>query len=93
MIPGWQTDPAEWQGLIADAMDEPFVLQKRIHPWTEPYPKADGTGLEDWVVLWGAFLGARGYAGMLVRGTPDADAGVLNMATGALGSCCFHEKP
>jgi len=92
VIPGWQTDPAEWQGLIADAMDEPFVLQKRIHPWTEPYPKADGSGMEDWVVLWGAFLGARGYAGMLVRGTPDADAGVLNMATGALGGCCFQER-
>jgi hypothetical protein len=29
---------------------------------------------------------------MLVRGTPDADAGVLNMATGALGGCCFQEK-
>jgi hypothetical protein len=92
VVPGWQTDPAEWQGLIADAMDEPFVLQKRIHPWTEPYPKADGSGMEDWVVLWGAFLGARGYAGMLVRGTPDADAGVLNMATGALGGCCFQER-
>ena len=92
VVPGWQTDPAEWQGLIADAMDEPFVLQKRIHPWTEPYPKSDSSGMEDWVVLWGAFLGARGYAGMLVRGTPDADAGVLNMATGALGGCCFQEK-
>ncbi len=92
VVPGWQTDPAEWQGLIANAMDEPFVLQKRIHPWTEPYPKADGSGMEDWVVLWGAFLGARGYAGMLVRGTPDADAGVLNMATGALGGCCFQER-
>lgn len=92
VIPGWQADPAEWQGLITDCMDEPFVLQKRIHPWTEPYPKADGSGFEDWVVLWGAFLGARGYAGMLVRGTPDADAGVLNMATGALGGCCFQQK-
>jgi hypothetical protein len=92
VIPGWQTDPAEWQGLIADAMDEPFVLQRRIHPWTEPYPKADGSGMEDWVVLWGAFLGARGYAGMLVRGTSDVDTAVLNIATGALGGCCFQER-
>lgn len=91
VIPGWQTDPAEWQGMLRDAMDQPFVLQRRIHPFTEPFPKADGTGFEDWVVLWGAFLGARGYAGMLVRGTPNADAGVLNMATGAIGGCCFHE--
>lgn len=91
VIPGWQTDADKWQGLIADAMDGDFVLQRRIRPFTEPYPKADGSGFEDWVVLWGAFLGARGYAGMLVRGTEKAEAGVLNMATGAMGGCCFHE--
>ena len=91
VIPGWQTDPAEWRGLINDAMDGDFVIQRRLHPFTEPYPKADSSGFEDWVILWGAFLGARGYAGMLVRGTEKADAGVLNMATGAMGGCCFHE--
>ncbi|HTZ42494.1 MAG TPA: hypothetical protein VMB79_01395 [Jatrophihabitans sp.] len=91
VTPGWQTDPAEWRGLIAGAMDSDFVLQQRLHPYTEPFPKAEGEGFEDWVVLWGAFLGARGYAGMLVRGTPNADAGVLNMATGAMGTCCFQQ--
>jgi hypothetical protein len=91
VIPGWHAEPTEWQAMLRDAMDRDFVLQKRIHPYTEPFPKADGPGFEDWVVLWGAFLGARGYAGMLVRGTPEADAGVLNMATGAMGTCCFHE--
>ncbi|MDQ2837264.1 MAG: hypothetical protein M3Y42_19505 [Actinomycetota bacterium] len=91
VIPGWQTDPAEWRGMIADAMDQQFVLQKRIHPFAEPFPKADGPGVEDWVVLWGAYLGARGYSGMLLRGTSKSDAGVLNMTTGAIASCCFHE--
>lgn len=91
VVPGWQTEPAEWQGLLNDAMDGDFVLQRRIHPFTEPFPKADGPGFEDWVVLWGAFLGARGYAGMLVRGSGETDAGVLNIATGAMGGCCFHE--
>jgi len=91
VIPGWQTDPAAWQSVVREAMDRDFVLQRRLRPFTEPYPKADGAGFEDWVVLWGAFLGARGYAGMLVRGTEKADAGVLNMATGAMGGCCFHE--
>lgn len=91
VIPGWQTDPAEWQSVVREAMDRDFVLQRRLRPFTEPYPKADGPGFEDWAILWGAFLGARGYAGMLVRGTEKADAGVLNMATGAMGGCCFHE--
>ena len=83
---------AQWQRLLEDAYDQPFVLQQRIHPYTEPFPKEDGSGFEDWVVLWGTFLGARGgYAGSFMRGTPKADAGVLNIATGAIGGCCFHE--
>jgi hypothetical protein len=91
VIPGWQTEPGEWKGLITDAMDKEFVLQRRIHPFTEPFPKADGPGFDDWVLLWGVFLGARGYAGTFLRGAPMGDTGVLNMATGAVGSCCFHE--
>jgi hypothetical protein len=91
VTPGWQVEPAEWQRLLEEAYDEPFVLQQRIHPYTEPFPKADGPGVEDHVVLWGTFLGVNGYAGTFMRGTAKADAGVLNIATGAIGGCCFHE--
>jgi hypothetical protein len=92
VTPGWQVSAEEWQRLLDDAWDEPFVLQQRIHPFTEPFPKADGPGFEECVVLWGTFLGARGgYAGSFMRGTAKADAGVLNIATGAIGGCCFHE--
>jgi len=92
VTPGWQVSAEEWQRLLDEAWDEPFVLQQRIHPYTEPFPKADGPGFEECVVLWGTFLGARGgYAGSFMRGTAKADAGVLNIATGAIGGCCFHE--
>jgi len=91
VTPGWQADPAEWRSLLTEAMDKDFVIQQRLYPYTEPFPKADGEGFEDWVVLWGAYLGARGYAGQLVRGTPNAEAGVLNIASGAMATCCFHE--
>lgn len=91
VVPGWQTEPDEWRQLIESSMDKQFILQKRIHPFTEPFMRMDGSGTDDWVVLWGAFLGARGYSGMLLRGTSKSDAGVLNMTTGAIASCCFHE--
>jgi hypothetical protein len=91
VVPGWQTDPDEWRRLVGSAMDEQFVLQRRIHPFTEPFPVPDGPGTEESVVLWGAFLGVRGYSGMLLRGTSKPDPGVLNMTTGAIASCCFHE--
>jgi len=91
VVPGWQTEPEQWRQLIESSMGEQFVLQKRIHPFTESFPKLDGPGTEEWVLLWGGFLGARGYSGMLLRGTSKSDAGVLNMTTGAIASCCFHE--
>jgi len=91
VVPGWQTEPEDWQRQIESSMDEQFVLQKRIHPFTESFPKLDGPGTEEFAVLWGGFLGARGYSGMLLRGTTKSDAGVLNMTTGAIASCCFHE--
>jgi hypothetical protein len=65
-------------------------LQRRIHPHTELFPSDDG--LSEWLLVWGAFLGARGYSGMYLRGGPaEAQNAVLNMVTGATGSCCFHE--
>ena len=46
VVPGWQTEPAEWQRLVTEAMDQQFVLQQRIHPHTELFPTADGPGTE-----------------------------------------------
>ena len=84
MVPGWQTDPAEWRGLIEDAMDGTFVLQQRIHPFTEPYPKADGTGLRGLGGAVGCVPRARVATPACWCAAPsEADAGVLNMATGA----------
>jgi hypothetical protein len=90
VTPGWQAEPDEWASLIEAAMHEKSVLQRRIHPRTELFPSDDG--LTEWLLVWGAFLGARGYAGMYLRGGPaEEQNAVLNMVTGATGSCCFHE--
>jgi len=54
------------------------------------FPSDDG--LTEWLLVWGAFLGARGYSGMFLRGGPaEAQNAVLNTLNGATGSCCFHE--
>jgi hypothetical protein len=92
VVPGWEVEPEEWQRLLEDAYDEPFILQHRVRPRAEPFPKADGSGFEDMVLLWGTFLGAHtGFGGATVRGTTNLDVGVLNLPTGAIGGCCFHE--
>ncbi|HEV2886831.1 MAG TPA: hypothetical protein VGX49_07975 [Jatrophihabitans sp.] len=92
VVPGWQTDPGEWEGLLKDAMGGEFVLQRRIHPHTEMFPSDEG--LRENLLVWGAFLGARGYSGMFLRGRPaENQSAVVNTLTGASGSCCFHELP
>ena len=90
VIPGWQTEPPEWASLVNEAMGQESVLQRRIYPHTELFPSDDGP--VEHLLVWGAFLGTRGYAGMYLRGRPaEGGAAVLNVATGAIGSCCFHE--
>ena len=89
VIQGWLTAPDDWRRQLTEAMDGPFVLQRRIRPLAEPFP-ADG-GPEPWVLWWGAFLGASGYGGMIVRGSTDPDAEIMSMPHGSTGTCCFHQ--
>jgi hypothetical protein len=87
VVPGWLTSAEEWRQRLETAMDQPYVLQRRVHPTAEWFPADDGR--QDWSLNWGAFLVSRGYGGMYVRGTRDPNEPV-NMNTGATGTCCFH---
>jgi hypothetical protein len=86
---GWRTGPRDWDKELRARLGEPFVLQRRVRPVPELFPGE--TGLEPWVLTWGAYLCARGYGGMWVRGSADTDTGGVNMATGAYATCCFHQ--
>jgi hypothetical protein len=88
VVAGWLTDQQEWDRQVRAAMNEAFVLQRRVRPVPEMFP-ADG-GVEPYVLTWGAFLCGTGYGGMWVRGTTDPDTGGVNMATGASATCCVH---
>jgi hypothetical protein len=88
IVAGWLAEPAEWRACLAAAMDQPYVVQRRIHPVPERFPT--DTGTEEWTLTWGAFMAYRGYGGMFVRGSRDLD-GTVNMSSGATGTCCFTE--
>jgi hypothetical protein len=90
VVLGWQTDEASWKNQVEAAMDSPYILQRRIDPLPELFPTDDG--VEPWLLLWGAFLVASGTGGLFVRGSRELDGAVVNMATGATASCCFHER-
>jgi len=89
VIQGWLTSPGDWRRQVGAAMDGPFVLQRRIRPLAEQFPAESGP--QPWVLWWGAFLGAPGYGGAIVRGSTDPDAGIKSMPHGATGTCCFHQ--
>lgn len=87
---GWQTDAATWADRLGEAMDNPWVLQRRIRPVPEAFPTDDGS--EQWLLTWGAFLVSGGLGGFLIRGSQELDGGVVNMATGATATCCFYQE-
>jgi len=58
------------------AMNVPFIVQRRVRAVTERFPRTDGSGFDDVVLNWGAFLTNGGYSGACVRGMDDPDAGV-----------------
>jgi hypothetical protein len=90
VVLGWETDERTWRDGVREAMDGPYILQQRIRAVPEAFPTDDGT--EDWVLTWGALTVASGYGGMWVRGARATESGVVNMATGATATCCFHQE-
>jgi hypothetical protein len=94
VVPGWSdVSPEVWRGLLLDALDGPYVLQRRIHPVPELFPGPDGA-LRPWVVNWGVVLMASGYGGLITRCAPaDGDIEVLNIDRGARIGSGFHVGP
>ncbi|HEY3631837.1 MAG TPA: hypothetical protein VGL21_13095 [Jatrophihabitantaceae bacterium] len=89
VVLGWMVDASTWRDRLHDALDQPYVVQRRIHPTLEQFPTDDG--VEPWLMTWGAFTLATGFGGFWMRGSRDLDGGVVNMATGATAMCCFHQ--
>ncbi|GGU96737.1 hypothetical protein GCM10010211_75090 [Streptomyces albospinus] len=95
VVLGWDESvtPESWAEHLDAALGSPYVLQRRIRPVTELFPDENGR-LQPWVTVWGVFTMARGFAGVLARGTrADADTGVVNVANGAHAGTALYELP
>ncbi|PYC83182.1 hypothetical protein C7C46_09250 [Streptomyces tateyamensis] len=90
VVPGWSVGQAEWEAHLRGAVDGPYVVQERVLPVAERFVREDGQGFEQMVVAYGVLMVGSAYAGMLVRGTPDAQVGIVSMSNGAQIGCCFH---
>lgn len=89
---GWADDTTDeqWRRQLADALDGPYVLQRRIRPVPESFPGPGGVPV-DWVVAWGVFTVANGYGGVFARAnTVDSQIGVINLGSGSSVGCAMH---
>ncbi|MCX4744051.1 ATP-grasp domain-containing protein [Kitasatospora sp. NBC_01287] len=94
VVPGWTVGQQEWEAHVRGAVDGPFVVQERVLPVAERFVSDSGQGFEQMVVAYGVLMVGSSYAGMLVRGTPDPEVGIVSMSNGAQIGCCFHvEEP
>jgi hypothetical protein len=90
VVTGWTTSDEVWAEQVRAAVDGPYVVQERVVPVTERFASPDGSGFEELVVAYGVMqIGSR-YAGMLARGVPDPNVGIVNMPAGARIGCAFH---
>lgn len=97
VVLGWEVPAQVWQDRLRAALGGAFVLQRRICPELEQFPIDANTDTdtdavtEAWLLNWSVFLTASGFGGIWIRGSRGLDGGVVNIATGATGTCCFHE--
>ncbi|WP_030062306.1 hypothetical protein [Streptomyces novaecaesareae] len=95
IVLGWdESVTAErWHEQVTAALGGPYVLQRRIRPVTELFPDEHGR-LQPWLIVWGVFTMANGFAGVLARGTAvESGVGVVNVANGAFSGSALYELP
>lgn len=97
IVPGWAVSAQEWKSRLVDALDGPYVIQRRVRPVAEVFPADEHDGHQELFLNWGVFLthpdvtGEDGYNGCLVRGSSDPEVGIVSMTGGARVACAFHE--
>lgn len=92
---GWlpDTDQATWEEQLQAALDEPYVVQRRIRPVPELFPSDDGDPVP-WIVSWGVFSVINGYGGVYARASRvDSGNEVIGFYKGAFSGCCLHTLP
>lgn len=96
MVAGWTVPPEQWLDHVRQAIDGPYVLQRRVTPLPEVFPGPDG-GDQEFYLNWGVFVtdpsatGSDGYGGCYLRATGDPEAGVVRYTGATRIGCVFHE--
>jgi hypothetical protein len=92
---GWSDDTSDelWEERIRAALDEPWIVQRRIRPVSELFP-VPGSHADPvpWIVNWGVFTVVNGYGGTVTRAmTVDSGAEILGRSVGVSVGSGLHE--
>jgi biotin carboxylase len=90
VIPGWTVDAQDWRERVLGAVNQPFVIQRRLQPTTERFVTDDGNTVSPMAVAYGVLIIGNTYAGTLARGVWDSSVGIVSMRDGAQIGCAFH---
>ncbi|MFI6674412.1 hypothetical protein [Kribbella sp. NPDC050470] len=92
---GWRADTGAelWEERVREALDGPWVVQRRIRPVPELFPMPDGDPAP-WIVNWGVFTVVNGFGGVYARAaTVESDLEVVRLFAGASVGCCLQVLP
>lgn len=96
VLPGWETEPAEWAARVRAALTGGFVLQRRVRPRPQVMP-TPGEGFAAYAMNLGVFSmpsAPGGYGGAALRAAPVADNVTvlsINAASSVLLGCAMHQ--
>jgi hypothetical protein len=92
VVPGWRVEPDQWRRRLDEAIDQPYVIQRRVNAVPEPFPVAGRPGRpRPWLLKWEIFTVRAGFGGASVIGSTDLAGDVVNMSRGGTAGCCFDQ--
>ena len=75
--------PERWRGQLRRAIEDPYVIQRRVRPDPELFPDDRGE-LVPWIVTWGVFTLPAGHGGVYTRAvTAASEVTTINRHSGA----------
>jgi len=73
IVPGWDTDDADWALALADGVGAGAVVQRRVPRRSERVVDPHTGAVSEYAATWGVYLTPHGYAGSSLRAMPIED--------------------
>ncbi|HVK25521.1 MAG TPA: hypothetical protein VM677_29530 [Actinokineospora sp.] len=73
IVPGWDSDDAEWAAALADGVEQGALIQRRVLRRADRVVSPETGEVDEYASTWGVFVTPHGYAGCSLRAMPLED--------------------